>query len=63
MAIYAIALQIVFTLIMMIISNSDRLSEIEILLYLFYENEIKEYSVLLYPFIPILAIVGAGFVV
>ncbi|GEN34536.1 MULTISPECIES: APC family permease [Aneurinibacillus] len=76
--VYATTLQIVFAVVMMIISNPDRLSEIAIFsVYLFYiqaffavfilrkrNRDVKRvYSVPLYPLIPIVAIIGSGFVV
>lgn len=75
---YATASQIMLAIIMMVISNPDRLSDIAIFaVYLFYiqtffavfilrkrNSGIKRvYSVPLYPIIPILAIIGSGFVV
>jgi APA family basic amino acid/polyamine antiporter len=76
--VYATAFQIVLAVIMMVVSNPDRLSEIAIFsVFLFYIQAFwavfilrkrnkgmkRVYSVPLYPVVPILAIVGAGFVV
>ncbi|MEC2332961.1 serine/threonine exchanger [Bacillus subtilis] len=73
----AISFQIALALIMMLISNPDKLSEISIfMIYIFYvmaffavfilrkraKGEKRAYSVPLYPFMPILAIAGSFFV-
>ncbi|BAU26368.1 serine/threonine exchange transporter (LAT family) [Aneurinibacillus soli] len=75
---YATASQIILAIIMMVISNPDRLSDIAIFaVYLFYIQAFfavfilrkrnpgikRVYSVPLYPIIPIVAIIGSGFVV
>lgn len=73
----AISFQIALALIMMLISNPDKLSEISIfMIYIFYvmaffavfilrkraKGKKRAYSVPLYPFMPILAIAGSFFV-
>ncbi|MBK4202583.1 amino acid permease [Bacillus subtilis] len=73
----AISFQITVALILMLISNPDKLSEISIfMIYIFYvmaffavfilrkrtKGEKRAYSVPLYPFMPILAIAGSFFV-
>ncbi|MED4864450.1 serine/threonine exchanger [Bacillus subtilis] len=73
----AISFQIALALIMMLISNPDKLSEISIfMIYIFYvmaffavfilrkraKGKKRTYSVPLYPFMPILAIAGSFFV-
>lgn len=75
---YATVSQIILAIIMMIISNPDHLSDIAIFaVYLFYIQAFfavfilrkrnagikRVYSVPLYPIIPIVAIIGSGFVV
>lgn len=74
----AIVLQVVIALIMMVASNPDRLSDIAIFsVYIFYIQAFfaifilrkrnkgvkRAFSVPLYPFIPIVAIVGSAYVV
>lgn len=74
----ATVMEIVIAIIMMIVSNPDRLSDIAIFsVYIFYiqaffavfilrrrnKGEKRPYNVPLYPFIPLLAIVGSGYVV
>lgn len=74
----AIILQVVIAVIMMVVSNPDRLSDIAIFsVYLFYIQTFvaiflmrkrnpaakRTYSVPLYPFIPLVAIIGSAYVV
>lgn len=73
----AISFQIAVAIILMLISNPDKLSEISIfMIYIFYvmaffavfilrkqtKGKTRAYSVPLYPFMPILAIAGSFFV-
>ncbi|GGE59974.1 APC family permease [Priestia taiwanensis] len=72
----AIYMQLALATIMMLLANPDRLSEISVfIIYLFYvmaffavfllrkKNKTRVYSVPLYPFMPILAIIGSVFVI
>ncbi|MFD3450007.1 APC family permease [Microbacteriaceae bacterium 4G12] len=72
----AIYMELILATGMMLLSNPDKLSEISVfIIFLFYlmaffaifilrkRNHTREYSVPLYPFIPILAIAGSLFVI
>jgi APA family basic amino acid/polyamine antiporter len=74
----AIYMQLALAMVMMLISNPDKLSEISVFtIYLFYVMAFfavfilrkrnkgikREYSVPLYPFVPMLAIAGSVFVI
>lgn len=76
--VYAILLQVVIAIVMMVVSNPDRLTDIAIFsIYLFYiqaflavfilrkrnQGVPRAYSVPLYPLMPIVAIVGSVYIV